>query len=250
MTSAVTRQAEVRDHYRALAPKYGAQANQTCERTYRRLVQRFMGRCDRVLELGSGSTDLLDGLGRPFAVASDLSADMLLARAPAPRVHRLVAAGERLPFPPASFDGLFSINVLEHVADLDATFRECARVLTDGGLWFAVTPNGNWEFWLDLAERWSLKIPEGPHSFLTTRHLLQKASNWFEVVEHRTFLVLPAGPPGLARLLDSVSCCSTLRWGFFQYLVARKRSRMAPPVPPRPEPAWEVAPKPAAGATP
>jgi SAM-dependent methyltransferase len=250
MVPTVSRQGEVQDHYRTLAPEYRARANRTCERTYRRLVQRFMGRCNRILELGSGSTDLLEGLGRPFAVASDLSADMLLARPPSPRVHRLVAAGERLPFPPASFDGLFSINVLEHVADLDATFRECARVLTDGGLWFAVTPNGDWEFWLDLAERWSLKIPEGPHSFLTTRHLLREASNWFEVVEHRTFLILPAGPPALARLLDSVSFCSTLRWGFFQYMVARKRSRTAPPAPPRPEPASEASLKPAIGATP
>jgi ubiquinone/menaquinone biosynthesis C-methylase UbiE len=248
MVPTVTRQAEVQDHYRTLAPKYGARANRTCERTYRLLVQRFMGQRNRILELGSGSTDLLDRLGRPFGVATDLSVDMLLARAPTPRVHRLVAAGERLPFRSASFDGLFNINVLEHVTDLDATLSECARVLTEEGLWLAVTPNGNWEFWLDLAERWSLKIPEGPHSFLTTRHLHQKASNWFEIVEHRTFLMVPAGPPGLARLLDRISFCSTLRWGFFQYMVARKRSRSVPPALPRPDAAQEVSPKPAAGA--
>jgi ubiquinone/menaquinone biosynthesis C-methylase UbiE len=227
MTATAPQQAQVQDHYRNLAAHYGVRANRTCDRTYRHLVQRFLGRCDRVFELGSGSSDLLDQLGRPFAVASDLSLDMLLAGPATPKVHRVVAAGERLPFRSASFDGLFLINVLEHVADLEATLRESARVLADGGLWLAVTPNGNWEFWLDLAERWKLKIPEGPHRFLTTRHLRQQASKWFEVVEHRTFLLLPAGPPALARFLDTVSCCSALGWGFFQYLVARKRPQPA-----------------------
>jgi SAM-dependent methyltransferase len=230
--SSAPQQAEVRDHYRTLAPQYGARANRTCERTYRRLVRQSLAGCRRVLELGSGGTDLLEQLGCPLAVASDLSLDMLRTRG-GRGAHRVVAAGERLPFRDASFDGLFTINVLEHVADLDAVLRESARVLQDGGLWLAVTPNGYWEFWLDLAERWSLKIPEGPHAFLTPRGLRRPVSGAFDVVAHRTFLVLPAGPPALARLLDRFSFCSALGWGFFQYLLARKRSR---PVPPGPAP--------------
>jgi SAM-dependent methyltransferase len=211
----------VQAHYRELAPRYGARANQTCERTYLRLVRRFRG-SRRLLELGSGSSNLLDQLGIPFAVACDLSVDMLRLRNGHAGVPCIVAAGERLPFQDASFDGLFLINVLEHVANLEAVLQECARVLQEGGLWLAVTPNGNWEFWLDLAERWSLKLPEGPHTFLTPNRLRLAVQKHLDVLEHHTFLVLPAGPPAFARLIDRLTCCARLGWGFFQYIVARK----------------------------
>jgi ubiquinone/menaquinone biosynthesis C-methylase UbiE len=218
-------QAEVRSHYRQLAGGYNARANQTCERSYRQLMQRHLKGRGCLLELGSGSSDMLNRLAPSFGIACDLSIDMLRQRDDRAGIHCLVSAGERLPFPGDLFDGVFLINVLEHVSDVGSVLAESARVLKEGGLWVAVTPNGNWEFWLDLAERWSLKLPEGPHTFLTARRLAQAVREHLEVLEHRTFLVLPAGPPGLARVIDRLTCCSALGWGFFQYLVARKPTR-------------------------
>lgn len=215
--------AQVRNHYRGLAQQYNGRANRTCEQAYLRLVQRFLSERTRLLELGSGSTDLLDRLEAPLAVACDLSIDMLRERVPCAHVHCVVAAGERLPFPDGCFDGLFLINVLEHVSDVGVTMRECSRVLQPGGRLLAVTPNGNWEFWLDLAERWSLKIPEGPHVFLSPRQVRQGVEPHLEVVEQRTFLVLPMGPFRFAGFVDWLSCCGRLGWGFFQYILAQKR---------------------------
>jgi ubiquinone/menaquinone biosynthesis C-methylase UbiE len=215
-------QSEVLAHYQAIAADYNSRANQTCESTYRRLVDRFMRGRSRLLELGGGSSDLLESLESTTAVACDLSRNMLLRRALGARSHRVVAIGEQLPFGDARFDGVYSINVLEHVTDLDKVLAESARVLESGGLFLSLTPNGNWEGLLNLAERWSLKIPEGPHRFLTVRQLHDAVRRYFDVVEHRTLLVLPAGPPKLSSWVDSVSLCSTWGWGFFQYIVARK----------------------------
>jgi ubiquinone/menaquinone biosynthesis C-methylase UbiE len=214
----------VKQHYRALADCYNARANQTCERTYRSLVRQFLGGQARILELGAGSSDLLNQVCTTFAVATDLSLDMLRSRIPDKRIQCLVTAGERLPFQDATFDGLFSIIVLEHVSDVPTVLQESSRVLQPGGRFMAITPNGNWEKLLDLAERWSLKIPEGPHLFLTTRGLRQAVDRHFEVLAHRTFLIVPAGPARLARLFDQLTFCSALGWGFFQYIVARKKS--------------------------
>jgi ubiquinone/menaquinone biosynthesis C-methylase UbiE len=216
-------QEEVREHYRELATTYDDRANRTCEKTYQRLIHRFLKGRGPILELGSGCKDNLSQVCNGLGVASDLSLEMLRRRPVRNGIHGIVTAGERLPFRDASFDAVFSINVLEHVADLDNVVRECGRVLRGGGLWLAITPNGNWQTLLDLAERWKLKIPEGPHCFLTTQRLRQVLPRDFEIVEHRTFLVLPAGSAGLARCLDRLTCCSALGWGFFQYLVARKR---------------------------
>jgi len=224
LIQAKPQQNEVLAHYREMAADYNRRANQTCERIYHRFIHRFMGKRARLLELGGGSSELLDSIGSPTAVACDLSWEMLRTRPGGDRCHRVVAVGERLPFGDARFDGVFSVNVMEHVVDIESVLSESSRVLLDGGLWFALTPNGNWEKLLDLAEGWSLKIPEGPHQFLTTRQLRAAVGRHFEVLEHRTILVLPAGPPALSALVDRLSFCRAWGGGFFQYIVARKRS--------------------------
>jgi ubiquinone/menaquinone biosynthesis C-methylase UbiE len=217
----------VKDHYQRLAPEYNTRANRTCEWAYRLLVRRTLGGRRCLLELGGGSTDLLDELGSSSAVASDLSLEMLRQRPGGASSHRVVASGERLPFGDGRFEGVFSINVLEHVADLDRFLDESTRVLAPGGTWLAITPNGDWEFWLDLAERWRLKIPEGPHRFLTIRRLSEAVRARLELVEHRTMLFFPCGPPALAALVDRLTLSTRLGWGFFQYVVARRHGPAA-----------------------
>jgi ubiquinone/menaquinone biosynthesis C-methylase UbiE len=218
------RQSDVLAHYQEIAGDYNSRANQTCERTYRRLVGRFMKGKSRLLELGGGSSDLLESLASPMAVACDLSREMLLKRPHGDQSNRVVAVGEQLPFGDGGFDGVYSINVLEHVSNVEKVLAESARVLEVGGLFLSLTPNGNWERLLDLAERWSLKIPEGPHRFLTVGRLRDAVSRYFDVVEHRTLLVLPAGPPKLSSCVDIVSLCNIWGWGFFQYIVARRKA--------------------------
>jgi SAM-dependent methyltransferase len=217
--------AEVAEHYRRLAPEYEARSNRTCERTYRSLLDRFLRGRRRVIELGSGASDLLDRLGSPVSVAYDLSAAMLRMRSVSRSVHRVAGSCERLPFCDAQFDGAFAINVLEHVTDPGLVLGEAWRVLEEGGVLLIVTPNGNWEGLLDLAERWSLKIPEGPHQFLSSARLRREAERWFRVREHRTFLALPAGPLPLASLIDKLSLCHLYGGGFFQYVVGEKTAR-------------------------
>lgn len=216
--------ARVRAHYRALAPAYSREANQTCEGRYHEIVRRVMSGRTRVLELGSGSNALLDEVGPPGSVACDLSIDMLQQRKAIARTAAVVGAGEQLPFRDGAFDGMYSINVIEHVADVEAVITEGARVLRPGGVLAAVTPNGNWERWLDLAESWRMKIPEGPHTFLTTRALSSKVGPSFEIVEHRTFLVCPGGPAALSAAVDRLPGMAALGFGFFQYIVARRRA--------------------------
>ncbi len=215
--------ARVRAHYRALAPAYRRQANQTCEGRYREIVRRVMRDRSRVLELGSGSNALLDTVGPPGSVACDLSLDMLQQRKAVARTAAVVGAGEQLPFRDASFDGVYHINVIEHVADVEAVISEGARVLRPGGMLATVTPNGNWERWLNLAERWHMKIPEGPHTFLTTKALGAAVGRWFEVVEHRTFLACPGGPSPISAAVDRLPGVARMGWGFFQYVIARRR---------------------------
>ncbi len=57
-----------------------------------------------------------------------------------PAVFR-VGFGENLPWPDGSFDTILSFDVLEHVRSVEATLRECRRVLRPGGRLLVVFPS-------------------------------------------------------------------------------------------------------------
>jgi SAM-dependent methyltransferase len=59
--------------------------------------------------------------------------------------------GRHIPFPDASFDVVFSSNVLEHVRELDQLQVEIKRVLRPGGLCVHVLPTHVWRFWTTLS---------------------------------------------------------------------------------------------------
>jgi SAM-dependent methyltransferase len=58
--------------------------------------------------------------------------------------------GRRLPFEDASFDLVFSSNVLEHVEALPEHLVEQRRVLKEGGVMIHVVPSASWRLWTSL----------------------------------------------------------------------------------------------------
>ncbi len=58
--------------------------------------------------------------------------------------------GHRIPFADECFDVVFSSNVLEHIAHLDAFESELQRVLRPGGIAIHVLPTPVWRLWTSL----------------------------------------------------------------------------------------------------
>jgi SAM-dependent methyltransferase len=209
----------VRAHYATLAQHYDDGANAACKRAYEDLVRRSLGDAKRVLELGAGSSPLLGSLPAPFKVACDLSWEMLSRHHGGTEHGASVADAQALPFADGSFDAVFSINVLEHVPDPERLAAEAARVLRPGGLMLALTPNGDAEWLLDLLERVRLKLPEGPHRFLSSDACRSLGGNAFDLVAFEKFLAFPAGPGWLVRSVDRLLAGR----GLFMYVLRRRR---------------------------
>lgn len=55
--------------------------------------------------------------------------------------------GEHIPFATASFEAVFSSNVLEHVRGLPGLCEEMRRVLVDDGIAVHIVPTASWRFW-------------------------------------------------------------------------------------------------------
>lgn len=208
---------QVRAHYAALAGRYNEGANAACNRAYQRLVRECFSNAQTVLEVGAGAHSLLGQLDAPLRIAADITPQML-RQVPASKIRRVVCDGASPPFDAAAFDAVYSINVIEHVPDPRAFISGCARLLRPGGRLLIVTPNGGMATLLEWIERLKLKLPEGPHRFVTARELQRWGEEaGCEVIETSSMLALPAGPEFLVQGVDAI----TRPLGFGLFLRAR-----------------------------
>ncbi len=98
----------------------------------RRHLSRFQD-CDKALDVGSGTGNVITKTNAKLRVATDLSPEMLLQLREKDRSVTLVAAmAESLPFPDGAFDLVTTYSTLHHFADWSA-LAEMRRVLRPGG---------------------------------------------------------------------------------------------------------------------
>jgi len=113
------------------------------------MIQRAAGDLlkGRVLENGCGVGMYLQHLAPLAGALVGLEYDLERAReAQAHSPHLVNAAGEQLPFTPASFDTILSHEVLEHVSDDRRCVEEMLRVLKPGGVILLFVPNLGYPF--------------------------------------------------------------------------------------------------------
>jgi SAM-dependent methyltransferase len=100
----------------------------------------------RVLEAGCGARDGAVELGNDadLVVAVDVSAEGVGLAASSyarPNVLYAVMDCQRMALAPRSFDTVVSLEVIEHLPDVDAYLSEVVRVLRPGGVYIGSTPN-------------------------------------------------------------------------------------------------------------
>ncbi len=159
-------------------------------RTLRNMVPGRLSWFDRqiewhgkqVLDLGCAGgfmAEALDDRGARVTGIDPAAAAIEAARAHAAgrAIRYDVGVGEALPYADAAFDAVVSVDVLEHVADLEQVLAEVARVLRPGGLFLFDTINRNLlaRFAaVTVAERVLGLLPAGTHDpelFIKPREL-------------------------------------------------------------------------------
>jgi 2-polyprenyl-6-hydroxyphenyl methylase/3-demethylubiquinone-9 3-methyltransferase len=104
----------------------------------------------KVLDLGCAGGFMAEALDERGAIVTGIdpaeeaiAAARAHARQTARNIQYDIGVGEALPYEDGSFDAVVCVDVLEHVADLEKTIGEIARVLKPGGLFLFDTINRN-----------------------------------------------------------------------------------------------------------
>src|SRR4051794_7005728 len=144
----------------------------------------------RILEIGAGTGRQAAELARHgFAVEAIEIPDSNYA---GQRLFSLTDYdGRHIPFPDASFDVVFSSNVLEHVPDLPQVHREIHRVLKPGGFCLHILPTPSWRLWTTLSafpaafqHVGALGVEMAPRGRPNARELARLARVWLRAARH------------------------------------------------------------------
>ena len=123
-----------------------------------------------------------------------------------------IGSGEHLPAGDACADVVYCVDVLEHVADLDAVIAETARVLKPGGLYLFDTINRtrlSKLVMIKLSQQWAATawMPPGLHDwdqFITPAELTRSLTRHHLHQHDLTGMSPGISPPALIRLLRQV----------------------------------------------
>jgi len=151
-----------------------------------------------ILELGPGHTPQVLLFARERGARRCVGLDIEHHVAPRPHRERGIELdlydGGTMPYADATFDIVWSSDVLEHVRKPDSTVSECCRVLRPGGLFLAAIDLRD-HYFLDDEERWlhCLSYPEwlwlaicsNRSSFVNRL----RASEWRALIEDRGFTI-------------------------------------------------------------
>jgi SAM-dependent methyltransferase len=107
-----------------------------------RVLQRYVGPTDVVLDLGAGYCEFLNAIRAGRKIAVDLNPDTSRYARDAEVVH--TSGTDLSPIASGSVDVVFSSNFLEHLPHKQAVLdclAECRRVLRSRGLFITIMPN-------------------------------------------------------------------------------------------------------------
>jgi len=172
-------------------------------RNIERLVHFVVPRGANVLEIGSGTGDLLASLEPRHGMGIDISRGLVdIARRKHPRLDFAVADAETLDAPELAgrtFDYVVMSDVVGSVHDVWNAFRAVRRVCHPRTRIVITYYNFVWEPLLRLAERLGHKMPIPQQNWLGRQDIENLLElNHLEIIRSGTAQLVPADIPGLA----------------------------------------------------
>ena len=174
---------EVERHFDHIAKLYDKfkEKNRYYYDDIKKFLDMHVPKGSRVLEVGCGTGELLNHVQPSEGCGIDISAQMIKrAKEKFPHLNFQVSEVENLPLN-NPYDYVLMIDLLDHIHDIWDVLKGLETVVRDGSLLCIATINPVWQPIFDIAEKFHLKMPEGPHNFVRTDDIV----NLLEIFDYR-----------------------------------------------------------------
>ena len=221
---------DIKEYFERVAPswEHWQRRNSFYHASMRDLIGGMIPPGSRVLELGSGTGDLLASLKPRRGIGLNL-ADGLTERArqkyPEFEFHTIEVDSTNLP-PTFEPDYVVMTNMLDYVYDVWDMLEGLKPAIRENTLLIVTTNNPLWAPLLRLASKLGLRIPDSPRNFITNRDICSVLSlQGFSIVEEGLSLPVPKRVPLLGPLLNAILPeLPVIRFtSSIQYIAARLR---------------------------
>ena len=220
----------IQEHFGRIASvwDYWHNRNRFYHTKMRNLVQGMIPPEAKVLDVGSGTGDLLASLKPARGIGLNLAQELSdLARRKYPKLEFYTVAVDQVQIPTGFCpDYVVMVNMLDYVYDVWDLLENIRPLISDHTLLVITTNNPLWAPILRLASRLGQRIPDSPRNFITNKDIAGVlALQDFDIVEEGLALPVPRRVPFIGDLLNSVLPeIPGLRYlSSIQYITARPR---------------------------
>ena len=179
-----------------------------------------------ILEIGCGTGDLISEMNANVAFGIDISPEMIrLAQQKHPKINFQATTIENFQAS-HKFDYIFLADVIEHLEDISSTTKALENICSESTKIIFTYANPLWEPILMLLEKFSLKMPEGPHyriPFYKYKKIL--AINNLVTIKRGWKLLIPANISIISSVINSSfhHVPFLKRFGMLEYIIIIKK---------------------------
>lgn len=196
----------VQEHFDQLASSYDLikKRNWYYLQSVKKVIREVVPPNKRVLEIGTGTGEVLNYLKPSYGVGLDISPRMIAcARQKYPHLEFHAVSYENFETT-GVFDFIILADVIEHLPAPSLLFRHLSRFSSNKTRIIITMANPIWEPILSTLEKLHLKMEEGPHYRITDEELILYANkDGFNIASKNRYLIFPMYIPGLSKLLNN-----------------------------------------------
>lgn len=193
-------------HFDNIAKKYDYFKNKNWYyyKNLKALYKELIPEKSVVLEVGCGTGDLISNIKTSHAIGIDISSEMIkIAKKKHPDIEFFATTVENYS-PKIPIQYIFLADVIEHLENIPKTMCALEKISNKNTRIIFTYANPLWEPILILLEKFSLKMPEGPHYRIPYRKFKKIFSNYnFIAVDRGWRLPFPTYIPYFSNTINA-----------------------------------------------
>lgn len=198
----------VKEHFNIIAKDYdlGKKKNWYYYQELKKLFQYYIKPGKKILDFGCATGEILVYLKPNFGIGFDISEAMIeIAKNKFRNYPQIIFTNDNIEKLSLNtqFDFILLADVIEHLEEPKYTLGQIKKIATPGTKLILTMANPLWEPALLIAEKFGLKMPEGPHERISIKEVGDLLSDAGFIVEETSYRTLfPIKVPLLSEFVN------------------------------------------------